>query len=1345
MSDSADSEDSMATTLQLPAIPPFSVTSDQTTLGQRWSKWVKGLEYFLVASNITDKKQRRAVLLHLAGPEVQTVFETLSETGDDYATALAKLTEYFDPKKNIPFERHLFRQAAQGPTENMDSYVTRLRSLAKSCEYDNVDEMIRDQVVDKCASNSLRRRLLRETDLTLDGLLQIARSVEASDLHAAKMEEASDTSRQVNKICSGSQRSNEKIRGSSRSRRPKNARNSRAPNHDKKPVVCFCCGRSGHRAKDSSCPAVGKTCSNCGKKGHFAGVCKSAPKRVTDSPNIAYQRNANGLRYVTVEDNTDSDDEYLFAIGSNMEDNAVQITVEGTLIPVIVDSGASVNVLDSATFNRLSESGVILRDSRVKIYAYGSKTPLPVKGIFKANVSTSQLQTQADFVVVENLHAGSLLGKKTATDLGLLRVGPEYLSMVHQSVGTAVHAIVKKHDAVFNGVGKLKDYQLKVHLNLDITPVAQPQRRLPFHVRKDVEKKLQELQDLDIIEDVEGPTPWVSPLVAVPKSNGDVRVCVDMRRANEAVIRERHPIPTLEETLAALHGAAVFSKLDLRWGYHQIELHPESRVLTTFSTHKGLKRYKRLIFGLSSAPEMYQYVIQRTLQGIPGVRNISDDIIVFGSDQDSHDRNLELTLSRLENTGLTLNREKCVFSVPELVFFGFKISANGIAPDDKKIDAVRNARPPQNAAEVRSFLGLVNYCARFIPNFATLAEPLRKLTRSDAEWVWGDAQQDAFHRLKGLLTSDCVVAHYNQAAETELKVDASPVGLGAILLQRSGDSVRPVAYASRTLTDVERRYSQTEKEALAVVWACERFHIYLYGKLFTLYTDHKPLELIYSPKSKLPPRIERWALRLQPYTFKVVHMAGKTNPADVLSRLPLDNQPFRERNIAEEYINYVTVNAVPKAITLKQIACATETDPTLQQVQRCLGGSEWPDTPELNPYKRVKDELCMSNGIVLRGSRIVMPRILWQATLSNAHEGHQGIVRTKQMVREKVWWPGIAQQVEAMVKACLPCQSVAGKSTAEPLRPTMMPDRPWQDVHIDLCGPFPSGESLLVCEDACTRWPEVAILRSTTSAAIIRCLRKIFAVHGLPEKVVTDNGANLASEEFENFLEIQGIQHRKVTPYWPQANAEVERFNRTIEKAIRTAHVEGKDWRTDMFTFLLNYRATPHAMTGASPALLHLGREIRTKVPQVEPQLSGAVSAALQSAKVKDQQAKQRMKAYVDKRNRASASDIASGDKVLLKQVRQNKLSTLYDPHPFTVLERKGPSLILQRGDGRMFMRNVSHVHKLHKDSRVREEDNYVMDVDLPQAVNPPRAEEQDVRRSARVRRAPTYLKNYQL
>ncbi|KAK3752964.1 hypothetical protein QZH41_005121 [Actinostola sp. cb2023] len=205
------------------------------------------------------------------------------------------------------------------------------------------------------------------------------------------------------------------------------------------------------------------------------------------------------------------------------------------------------------------------------------------------------------------------------------------------------------------------------------------------------------------IEGIEIPMIIDSGAIAVPKSNGEVRVCVDMRRVNEAVIRERHPIPTLEETLQSLNGAAVFSKLDLRWGYHQVELHPESRALTTFSTHNGLKRYKRLIFGLSSAPETYQYVMQSTLQGIVGVRNISDDIIVFGKTQEEHDRSLEQTLQRLQDSGLTLNKEKCVFSVSELVFFGFKVSAAGLSPDQKTIDAVKEARAPTNAAEVRSF------------------------------------------------------------------------------------------------------------------------------------------------------------------------------------------------------------------------------------------------------------------------------------------------------------------------------------------------------------------------------------------------------------------------------------------------------------------------------------------------------------------------------------------------------------------------------------------------------------------------------------------------------------------
>ena len=241
----------------------------------------------------------------------------------------------------------------------------------------------------------------------------------------------------------------------------------------------------------------------------------------------------------------------------------------------------------------------------------------------------------------------------------------------------------------------------------------------------------------------------------------------------------------------------------------------------------------------------------------------------------------------------------------------------------------------------------------------------------------------------------------------------------------------------------------------------------------------------------------------------------------------------------------------------------------------------------------------------------------------------------------------------------------------------------------------------------------------------------IFAVHGLPEKVVTDNGANLVSEEFANFLVTHGIKHCKVTPYWPRANAAVEGFNRTIKKAIHTAHAEGKDWCM------------------VSPALLHLGREIRTKVPQVETQMSKDLLAALQSAQVKDRQAKLNTKAYADKKNRAIPSDIKPGDKVLFQQVRQNKLSTRYDPKPKTVLERKHPSLILQRGEETGFMRNVSHVHKLHQSTVAQNKNDDDMDVNIPQAVNqevdPLKAVDQDVRRSVRVRHAPAHLNDYQL
>ena len=261
------------------------------------------------------------------------------------------------------------------------------------------------------------------------------------------------------------------------------------------------------------------------------------------------------------------------------------------------------------------------------------------------------------------------------------------------------------------------------------------------------------------------------------------------------------------------------------------------------------------MFGISAAPEIYQHVIQQVLHGLPAVKNISDDIIVFGKDKSEHDKNLHGVLGRFQKRGLTLNNGKCMFGVPDITFFGFDISARGIRPNNRSVEAIRNAPTPTSASEVRSFLGLASFCRRFIPDFSTIAYPLSELTRKAVPWRWTTTHHSSFDKLKAMLTSDCVMAHYDPAAPTQLRVDASSVGLGALLTQTQQGVVRPVAYASRTLTEVERRYSQTEREALAAVWGCEKFHLYLYGTTFDLLTDHKPLEVIYSPTSKLPARM----------------------------------------------------------------------------------------------------------------------------------------------------------------------------------------------------------------------------------------------------------------------------------------------------------------------------------------------------------------------------------------------------------------------------------------------------------------------------------------------------------
>lgn len=1327
----------MAMALNFSGMQQFNPHSDQSSLAVRWKDWLKRFNRCMVGLDIKVKARKRALLLYLAGPDVESIFATLPDTGeeDDYDKAAEKLTEYFAPKVNILYERHVFRQAKQHRGETIDQFHTRLRHLGATCNFTDLEEEIRTQIVEQCSSSRLRRKALRE-DTKLADLISYARSIELADQHTDAIEKHRQPEEKVY--------SNRKYQESA------------APTAKKQPQVCYYCG--GDYPHKNQCPATGKECKNCCKIGHFARVCKSNPsgkqpptlrdtKQVRDQQynsrvnNIKDEEKRDeaelGNRHKPTPPSTDESDssENCFATSSTKKKQKqipmVKLKLKGVQVPFLVDTGATVNILTKNDFDNIcatTNQRIPLQKTKTSVYAFGSQEPVRLQGkIVTAIESKHRITATTVYVMKETTSLSSILSYETALDLNLITMRINKLSSKPEvnkdtSKQSSIHSQKDKDDhgqsakmeallrcnypKAFEGIGKLKDHEQKIHINKDIPPVAQTYRRVPFHLRKQLDEWLDDYLEKDIIEAVsEESTDWVSGLVVTPKPRNptEVRVCGDYRQANNAIKRERHPIPTVEELMENMDGATRYSKIDLKAGYHQIPLEKESRAITTFTTHRGLFRYKRLPFGINSASEVFQNAIETTIRGIDGVKNIADDIIVWGNTQQEHDQRVEQLFSRLQEKGLTVNPAKCLFNQKELWFYGFQLTPNGIKADPRKVDAIKNTTQPRDAKELRSFLGLANYCSKFIKNFSTLTAPMRELITKTATFKWRDVHQKAFEAIKQAIQKDCIMHFYNPEQETLLTVDASPVGLGAILSNvDTQGNIRNIAYASRSLSQVEQRYSQTEREALAVVWGCERFHLYLIGTKFTIATDHKALEVIYSAKSKPPARIERWVLRLQQYDFDIKHRPGDGNPADVLSRQPL-LKATQKSNVADQYVNFVEQHAIPVAMNIDQIVVETKADVELQNTIENIQSGKW---GRHHSMYSVRHELSVTaNGLVLRGTKLVMPHKLRAGTLRLAHKGHHGIVKTKQALRTKVWWPGMDKDAKQYVQQCHACQCLGQTDPPAPLQPNKMPNKPWERLHMDFLGPYPSGETVLVVTDAYSKFPEVEIMTTTTAKAVIKRLDRIFATHGLPNEVRTDNGPPFNSKELEDYMQGRGIIFRTVTPLWPQANGEAESFMKPLGKAIKAAQLEGLDWKEEIYSFLLSYRTTPHSTTGVVPTQLLFNREVRNNIPLLAKEEEINYKELHKKAKENTEKKQQKAKIYTDAKRRARNSDIAIGNKVIVKQQRKNKFTSPFDPKPLTVTKINGTMVTAERKDYSI-TRNVSHFKKYLQNKRTADRED---------------------------------------
>lgn len=686
--------------------------------------------------------------------------------------------------------------------------------------------------------------------------------------------------------------------------------------------------------------------------------------------------------------------------------------------------------------------------------------------------------------------------------------------------------------------------------------------------------------------------------------------------------------------------------------------------------------------------------MEQMLTGCEGIMIYIDDVVVYAPTKELHDARLRKVLERFRKYTVRLNKEKCKFGVTEIVFIGYRLSADGIRPKHDKVEAVKQFRVPKTTDEVHSFLGLVNFVGKFIPNLSTINEPLRRLLKKDVSFEWGPEQEKAFEALKQGLTSDVALAYYDVKSQTRVIADAGPVGLGAVLTQFQRMEWRVVAYASRSLTPPEENYAQTEKEALALVWGVERFHYFLYGREFELITDHKALETLFGPKSKPCARIERWVMRLTSYKFKVIYKPGKSNIADPLSRLLKEsNEQPNSSKVTEEYIKWIVSYAEPNAIKNDEIEDASSQDTEIQAVKSAMDNNQW--TEKSSAFKPFENELCFAGGILLRGTRIVIPEKLREQTLQLAHEGHPGMTVMKRRLRAKVWWPKMDAQVEEFVKQCRGCILVSAQSAPEPLKRTVLPTTPWKFIAIDFLGPLPSGHNLLVIVDYYSRYKEVEIMKKIDSFETINRLKTIFARFGIPEKMRADNGPQLCrSDEFKQFCRVNNIELDSTTPWWPQENGEVERQNRSLLKRLTICQHEKGNWQVDLQAYLLMYRSTPHSTTLKTPAELMFNRNIRDKLPAFQQKFDENMDEEVRD---RDTEMKQKGKEYADRKRHAKTNDVEEGDEVVAKrQVVTNKLATKFEPTVYKVVKRSGAEVTIENpGTGTQYRRNVAHIKKL--------------------------------------------------
>lgn len=1054
---------------------------DQTIPIRQWMTTFEQILIIIDASRTTKltSAEKNAILYVHLGMEgsrilqANPIFQTISTT--TWGNFRQAVVNQFQTPTSIVKAQYEFQNRRQEPSETVEEFITVIRQMAVDCDFgEATNNRIAIQLIAGCKDTKSRQLCLRLDQINLDQVIRILRTEEVADITTQAVGTRRDTGVSQVSVRGRGRGQRQQPRGRGTVIQPRrggltpNFGQSTSPIPSNQPsrrdTKCQGCGRFDHPR--SQCPARDQECNFCKLKGHFARVCR---KKNTQTVNTT----TNSLNQ---DFSIDPQAQIIMSAVQPKIKEYFQIS-DGTQfqdVKMEIDTGADTTTVTEKVYNQLFRNLPLIKRTQ-PLRNYDGSVIKGIWGQFKSKIHIYN-RTHQEYIQVVPNNYNCIIGRNFLQPLDIIVDCSQYrirdgrqlnqtqVQQLHQT-STPIDwtQMIKKQFPRFieETIGTYPEYQHHIKVDINASPTVARCRTVPIARREAVKKEILEMERLGIWEKV-NESRWIHPMVTVPKPDGSIRITTDLSPVNPAILPTHHPIPNIKDLFLQLETATVFSKLDIKKGYFHIQLHPESRRFTTTITPEGLFQYLRLPMGLKDSAQAFQRCMATTVVGLPGVIAYIDDLLIFGKNQKEHDENLWRVLEKLHLKDFRLNLKKCQFSQRKIGFLGHVIQNGTITPDPSNIRPIKQVGTPINKREVQTFLGMVNFYAEYIRDIASLAEPLRALTRKETPFSWTKECQVSFETLKAVMADQLALHIFDPSAKTILTTDASDVGIGAVLSQVQRNKEVPIAFASHTLSPTERNYATNEREAWAAIWAMEHFEKFLLGRRFTLRTDHQALKslLITQTSRRTSAKFTRWIERLAPFDYTVEYHPGSQNQvADALSRL---------RGRAQEY----GIRNIRGSITTATIKENTKDDPLLQKIISFLG-SHWPKKStmetEVKNFFQVKDQLVLRDNILFRQHKIVAPESLHRTILQEAHRGHPGIVRMKRKLRETYWWRGLDKQVEHFVDNCLACQA-SDKTNIRNIMPPQLsplprPDCPAVEYAMDITGPFPDGQSIIVLID----------------------------------------------------------------------------------------------------------------------------------------------------------------------------------------------------------------------------------------------------------------------------------------